>query len=101
MQDIQDTYAITKSGSTFEITRPTNPSTGYSWRASTYDGLKIISSQVLPLSSDPNLPGSQSIQVWRVKAIKKGIQYFKAVYKRPWENISTSSKYFRINIIVM
>ena len=90
-------YTITRKGEVFDISREANPSTGYSWVATTSKGLKIIHSEVL----EGRLPGLPGSQVWTIRATGKGKQWLKATYKRSWEAVTADALHYTLNVLVI
>ena len=87
------TFTEKDSGTTADIAANTrfavrldeNPTTGYSWNASTSPGLTVLSSEYQENQHPEGMVGVGGIHTWTLLASGSGNQTFSAVYKRPWE----------------
>lgn len=62
---------------------PSNPTTGYTWNVTAFEGLTVQSAFNAP---EDQLAGAGGIQTYTLSAEKAGTYTFTAVYKRPWES---------------
>lgn len=78
-------------GTIFTIRLDENPTTGYSWNASTTPGLTVLNSTYIGGSS--NRAGAGGVHEWKILASGNGTQWFNATYERPWEKSGNETKY--------
>jgi inhibitor of cysteine peptidase len=107
------TILITQ-GDNFCIRLKENPSTGYSWQLSLNKGLKVVSSNYyssIPSNSVPSnsvpsnsvqrfIVGAAGIHSWKIKAVARGGQQIKGIYRRSWEKETGKEQTFKLNIKV-
>ncbi len=72
-------------GVTIEVTLPSNPSTGYSWRLVAGDGrvVHLVSHRYEPPAKA--IPGAGGREVWRFVARLRGSVTLVLGYLRPWQ----------------
>jgi len=72
-------------GVTFEVTLPSNPSTGYSWKLVAGDGrvVHLVSHRYVPPAKVR--PGAAGHEVWRFLARARGSVTLALSYLRPFE----------------
>ncbi|HEY3422033.1 MAG TPA: protease inhibitor I42 family protein [Methanocellaceae archaeon] len=80
-------------GMVFTIRLDENPTTGYSWNATTTAGLTVLNSTYI---SGGNLPGAGGVHEWKVQAEGTGAQEFNAIYERSWETQGNETQYHLI-----
>jgi inhibitor of cysteine peptidase len=78
-------------GTVFTIRLDENPTTGYSWNASTTPGLTVLNSTYV--GSGSGLMGAGGVHEWKIEASGTGAQWFNATYERPWEKFGNETKY--------
>lgn len=100
------TFTEKDNGTTGEIAANTrfavqleeNPTTGYSWNASTSAGLTVLSSEYTVNQHAEGMTGVGGIHTWILEASGTGTQTFTAVYQRPWESITGNETGYLLNI---
>jgi inhibitor of cysteine peptidase len=77
------------SGSSFEVTLCSNPTTGFQWEEAQISNeavLKQVDRQsISPESEPPPPPGTPGQEIWTFNAIQKGTSTVSIDYSRPWE----------------
>lgn len=77
------------SGSSFEVTLCSNPTTGFQWeeaRISNEAVLKQVDRQFISLESEPPPPpGTPGQEIWTFETIRRGSSTVSICYSRPWE----------------
>ena len=77
------------SGSSFEVTLCSNPTTGFQWEEAQISNetvLKQVDRQFIsPNSEPPPPPGTPGQEIWTFEAIQKGSSTVSIRYSRPWE----------------
>ena len=70
-------------GQSYTVVLDSNPTTGYSWKA-TYDGskLELVAQEFTPASTALGAAGQEHIEF---KALAKGTSEVNFAYQRPWE----------------
>lgn len=89
---------------TFYLRLQENPTTGYSWELDLSKGLSLVSDKYYPPESkegEQPLIGAGGVHVWEIKADSEGIQQVTAVYRRSWENESSTEDRFTLNVEVV
>ena len=85
--------------SSFTITLPANPTTGFSWTVKSYDKeyFKLAKKEYLP--SEPKRIGSggSSLFTFDVQKVFDGKQAITLVYARPWEPQSASKQVVEVS----
>jgi inhibitor of cysteine peptidase len=94
-----------KQGETFYLRLKENPSTGYSWQLSLRKGLNLLSTGYYPPESSKNgqrlIVGAAGFHSWKIKAISKGSQQVKGIYRRSWEKETGKEQTFTLNVKVV
>ena len=94
-----------KQGDSFCLRLKENPSTGYSWQLNLSRGLSLLSTGYYPpdssKSSQRPIVGAAGLHSWKIKAIAKGSQQVKGIYKRSWEKETGKEQIFTLNIKVV
>jgi inhibitor of cysteine peptidase len=72
-------------GDTIAIRLSENPSTGYSWSATSSDGLQQLESRFATPSVSPALVGAPGTRVFTYEVRAGGRQSVEAIYARSWE----------------
>ncbi len=74
-------------GQLLVVSLPSNPSTGYSWRAELVPPvLKPFGGEERkPADVQPGLAGAGGTSCWRFVAVESGQGELRLVYQRPWE----------------
>jgi inhibitor of cysteine peptidase len=92
-------------GESFCLKLKENPSTGYSWEISLSKGLGLVSSEYYPLIPSNNVQklivGTAGLHLWKFKAIARGDQQVKGIYRRSWERKICKEQTFRLSIKVI
>ena len=62
-------------GTEFDISLESNQTTGYSWRTAEFEPgiIEKVSNEYKPHNTTGNMVGSGGIEIWKFKAIKKGL----------------------------
>jgi inhibitor of cysteine peptidase len=70
-------------GQSYTVVLDSNPSTGYTWKA-TYDGskLELVGQEFTPASTALGAAGQEHIEF---KALARGTSEVRFAYQRPWE----------------
>lgn len=97
LEDNNTTVAM-KKNTTFSIKLDENPTTGYTWDISSSQGLNILESTYT--ANDTGLTGSGGIHEWHFNAAREGMQGFRAVYCRPWMNLTGDEQVYILHINV-
>ncbi len=84
-------------GEVFEISLPSNPTTGYSWNVD-YDSalLNLTGSEYIVPSS--RALGARGSSIYLFQPLRPGRTTIYFVYKRSWENIVADERAFRVDI---
>lgn len=94
-----------KQGDSFCLRLKENPSTGYSWKLSLSRGLRLLSTEYYPPDSSKSgqrlIVGAAGLHSWTIKAMAKGSQQVKGIYRRPWEKETGREQAFILNIKVV
>jgi inhibitor of cysteine peptidase len=94
-----------KKGESFCLRLKENPSTGYSWQLSPSKGLKLLSTEYYPSDSSKSsqrlIVGAAGLHSWKIKAIAKGSQQVKGIYRRSWEKETGREQKFILNVKVI
>lgn len=96
---------LTSKQTTFSVSLPSNPSTGYSWvLQGDYNAALIQPVEQHYVIIKKDLPGAPRLDQWTFKLSKLAFQApthitLKLQYVRPWETGSTNNK--TLNIITM
>lgn len=94
-----------KKGDTIYLKLKENPSTGYSWELSLSKGLNLLSDKYYSPESFKKsgefIVGAGGIHLWKIKAVAKGSQQIKGIYKRSWEQETGEEQTFKLNVIVV
>jgi inhibitor of cysteine peptidase len=85
----------------FAVQLEENPTTGYSWNASTGSGLTVVSSDYLENKHAEGMAGVGGIRTWVVQATGSGNQTFTAVYRRPWESVTGNETGYTLAIRIV
>ena len=80
-------------GTVFTVRLDENPTTGYSWNATTTAGLTVLNSTYI---SGGNMPGAGGVHEWKIQATGTGAQEFNATYERSWETFGNETQYHLI-----
>jgi inhibitor of cysteine peptidase len=85
--NFQQGTMIVKSGEIFKIVLESNRSTGYGWYWDNKPDKSIIDSLYVDYVLKSKMQtGAGGNEMWEFRALRKGEQMIKMVYKRPWEN---------------
>lgn len=78
-----------KQGDIVYLRLKENPSTGYSWQLSLSEGLSLLNTKYCPPKSPKGgqrlIVGAAGFHSWKIKAVAKGSQQIKGIYKRSWK----------------
>jgi inhibitor of cysteine peptidase len=86
------------AGTRFAVQLEENPTTGYSWNASTSSGLTVLSSEYQENQHAEGMTGVGGVHTWILQASGSGNQTFSAVYKRPWETATGNETGYTLTI---
>jgi inhibitor of cysteine peptidase len=95
------TAADVAADTRFAVQLAENPTTGYSWNASTSSGLTVISSNFQEDKHAEGMVGVGGIRTWVVQATGSGNQTFSAVYQRPWESVTGNETRYTLAIRIV
>ena len=84
--------------SPFTIQLAGNPTTGYSWNATTSPGLGILSSDYKENSHPEGMVGVGGVQTWVLETNDSGLYTFTAIYKQPWEPTTGNETVYNLTI---
>ncbi|MGB7787622.1 protease inhibitor I42 family protein [Methanoregula sp.] len=87
--------------SPFVIQLAENPTTGYSWNATTSPGLEILSSGYQENSHTEGMVGVGGTRAWTLMSNVSGTYTFAAVYSRSWETTTGNETGYNITIIAV
>jgi inhibitor of cysteine peptidase len=94
-----------KKGESFCLRLKENPSTGYSWQLSLSKGLSLFNTEYYPPDSSKSsqrlIVGAAGLHSWKIKAIAKGSQQVKGIYRRSWEKETGREQTFTLNVKVI
>ncbi|HOI57253.1 MULTISPECIES: protease inhibitor I42 family protein [unclassified Methanoculleus] len=79
-------------GSEITIRLAENPTTGYEWNVTSYEGLQLVNET--HDAPQTELVGAGGVHVWEYIAAEEGAGEFSAVYMRPWENVTGNETAF-------
>ncbi|KAF5412857.1 MAG: hypothetical protein C5S43_01225 [Candidatus Methanocomedens sp.] len=88
-----------KTGDTFYVKLNENPTTGFSWKMNTTDGLAVVSDEYI--APDTELVGAGGVHEWEIQAVATGTQKVTAVYMRSWENTTGNEQRFEFTVEVV
>jgi inhibitor of cysteine peptidase len=100
------TFTEKDNGTTGEIAANTrfmvqlneNPTTGFSWNASTSPGLTVLSSEYTQNANPAGMTGVGGVHSWVLLASGTGTQTFNASYRRPWEAVTGNETAYNLAI---
>jgi predicted secreted protein len=95
------TTADIAANTRFAVQLEENPTTGYSWNASTSPGLTINSSYYQENKHAEGMTGVGGIHTWILQASGSGDQTFTAVYLRPWEPVTGNETGYSLAIRIV
>lgn len=94
-----------KQGNIFYIRLSENPSTGYSWKLNLSKGLSLLETKYYSpkssIDSQRLIVGAAGYRLWKIKAVTKGNQQLKGIYRRSWEPVTGKEKTFKLNVKVV
>jgi len=82
------TTADIPANTRFAVQLGENPTTGYSWNASTGSGLTVLSSDYQENKHPEGMVGVGGMHTWILQASGSGNQTFTAIYRRSWEPVT-------------
>jgi len=85
----------------FAVTLAENPTTGYSWNASTSNGLAILSSDFQENQHAEGMVGVGGTRTWVIQARGTGTQTFSATYRRSWEPVTGNETGYTLDIHIV
>jgi inhibitor of cysteine peptidase len=95
------TITVAPNGETFGIRLNENPTTGYSWNATITPGLILVSDGYDQNPETAGLMGAGGTHHWILRSGNEtGDQQFRAIYQRPWENVTGSEQTFVLNVTI-
>lgn len=95
---IQNKEMTVKYGEIFEISLPSNPTTGYEWNVILSPGLLKINEKY-DTNCKQNMVGCGGVKIWTLRAVRSGKESFNGSYKRSWE--AFPAEVVNYNITVM
>ena len=95
------TTADIAANTRFAVQLGENPTTGYSWNASTSSGLTILSSDYQENKHAEGMVGVGGTHTWILLASGSGNQTFDAVYRRPWEPVTGNETAYTLGIRIV
>lgn len=94
-----------KQGDSFCLKLKENPSTGYSWQLSLSKGLNLLSTEYYSPDSSKSsqrlIVGAAGLHSWKIKAVAKGKQQVRGIYRRSWETKTGREQTFILNVKVV
>ena len=94
-----------KKGDVFYLRLKENPSTGYSWQLSLSKGLNMLTDKYYSPESAKKggrlIVGAAGVHSWEIKAVDKGDQQVKGIYKRSWEKETGKEQTFKLYVKVV
>jgi inhibitor of cysteine peptidase len=84
--------------SRFAIQLKENPTTGYTWNATTSPGLEILSSDFKENAHPEGMVGVGGIRTWVLKTSDSGNYTFTASYARSWEAASGNGTGYSLTV---
>ena len=87
-----NTNVTLQAGSRITIHLAENPTTGYEWNVTSYEGLQLVNET--HDAPQTELVGAGGVHVWEYIAAEEGAGEFSAVYMRPWENVTGNETAF-------
>jgi inhibitor of cysteine peptidase len=95
------TITVAPGGETFGIRLNENPTTGYSWNATITPGLILVSDGYDQNPETAGLMGAGGTHHWILRSGNEtGDQQFRAIYQRPWENVTGSEQTFVLYVTI-
>lgn len=94
-----ETTAEIASGTRFAIQLKENPTTGFSWNATTTPGLTILSSDYQVDEHQEGMVGVGGTRTWVLRASGTGNQTFTGIYTQPWMNGTKYDKRYSLTIV--
>ena len=87
-------------GQIFTISLESNPTTGYKWNA-TYDTdfVELVDHKYVPAAQTGVMLGAGGTEIYRFRAIRRGITRVRMSYKREWEEGTAKTETRTIKII--
>lgn len=91
-----------RSGQTFNLSLPSNPSTGFRWslRRDAAPQLELLGPEVYTTPEEAGVVGSAGVSTWRFRAVARGDAHLILDYRRPWENGVPAAQTFDCRISV-
>jgi inhibitor of cysteine peptidase len=96
-----DTTAEVAANQKFAVQLKENPTTGYSWNASTSSGLTVLSSNFQEDSHAEGMVGVGGVHTWVLQATGDGPQTFSGVYGRSWETTTGSETGYNLAVNIV
>jgi predicted secreted protein len=84
--------------SPFGIQLAENPTTGYSWNATTSPGLEILSSNYTENAHPVGMVGVGGTRTWTLVSNDPGTYTFAAIYKQPWEATTGNETVYNLTV---
>ena len=84
--------------SRFAIQLKENPTTGYTWNATTSPGLEILSSDFKENAHPEGMVGVGGVRTWVLKTSDSGNYTFTAGYARSWEAASGNDTGYSLTV---
>jgi predicted secreted protein len=71
---------------------------GFRWCLANSSSISIVDSINWQFKLDNNLVGSPGSELWKFKAVKKGVDIIRFEYKRPWEQTILETREIMVKV---
>jgi predicted secreted protein len=98
------TVVPVKTGNTVRISLAENPSTGFSWNATTTGDLSVSHTGYTtgdPVGAIMGMVGGGGARTWDLVIGEEKVQTFSAAYRRPWEPANRTLGVYEITFTVV
>jgi inhibitor of cysteine peptidase len=89
-----------RHGGSFTLELREDPSAGYAWELYLSSGLSILDERYVEGPNPQNLVGVPGTHSWLIEAVDKGSQNITGIYRRSWENTTSTAENFTLNVEV-
>jgi len=94
-----------KNGDTFYLRLNASPSAGYLWKPILSNGLSLLETNYYPSEhrdkNKSHLYGGIAVQEFKIKAVMRGNQQVRGIYKKSWEKETGKEQTFSLNVEVV
>ena len=94
-----------KNGDTFYLRLNASPSAGYLWKPNLSNGLSLLETNYYPPEhrdkNKSHLYGGITVQEFKIKAVMRGNQQVRGIYKKSWEKETGKEQTFSLNVEVV